>query len=137
MWLLLACFTPAPAEPPVPEEAAAAAAVLAAERAGAPEEGPDEEAEAPAAEPEADRPAADAPDEAEVVPPPPVDPYRVTFTRTPVTVVDDFGTPVYVVDRGDLTWTVYMEEKDRKKVRCNDCGRPVEGWVQSTLTSRP
>lgn len=107
----LACWRPDPAlapPPPVPMPELELATP------------PEVAAEAPPAEPEA----------------PAIDPYpAVTLTR-PVTVVDDWGTPLTTIEVAGWPLEVISEEAIRIRVRCPTCTPAVEGWVQPGRVGR-
>lgn len=68
---------------------------------------------------------------------PPFDAYPATTTSAPVTIVDDYGKPLVVIQGSGVAVTVLGEEPIRKRVLCTGCPAVVEGWVQpSVVTER-
>lgn len=60
-----------------------------------------------------------------------LDPYWVVTTVAPVTLVDDKGTTVGVLNRVGATMEVKKEDGDvRRLVACTMCTPPVDGWVR-------
>jgi hypothetical protein len=85
-----------------------------------------------------DAPQDQAPDAAEAENAPPFATYPGATTAAPVTVVDDYGKPLTILQRAGVAVTVVGEEPIRKRVRCDVCTPAVEGWVQSSVvTARP
>ncbi len=92
-----------------------------------------------AAEPAADDaeaaadPAAEAPDAPALNPDPDgLDPYKAVTVNSPVTVVDDGGKPVTVINSKGVQVEVRQEDgKVRRKVYCASCAPAVEGWVRT------
>lgn len=78
----------------------------------------------------------DTPPEDEAPPPAPAfDPYDATTTSAPVTLVDDFGKPVTVLQQPGTPVRVIGEEPIRKRVQCTACVPVTEGWVQPTVVT--
>lgn len=128
--LLLACWSPDPAA--APPELAPLDPVLTGEPAED-EQGPTEE---PGDEGGEDPAAAQAEDEADNLPP--FQDYAAATTTAPVTIVDDYGRPVTVLQRAGLAVKVVGEDTIRKRVVCDACTPVAEGWVQaSVVTGRP
>jgi len=69
---------------------------------------------------------------------PPFVPYDATLIAAPVTLVDDVGTPVTVLQRPGVALRVIDEEPIRKRVSCDACQPPAESWLQTqVVTGRP
>lgn len=129
MLLLLACWQPGDYTPPQPENLPPPAADPALEAAMVP--GPDDpdgpEPEAAAATPDAPEPPA----------PPSMDPYAAHTVGGPLTVVDDVGQPLAVIATPHTPVVVLDEQEGlRRKVRCDTCTPPVEGWLQWAVVEK-
>lgn len=60
-----------------------------------------------------------------------LDPYWVVTVVAPVTLVDDAGTTVGVLNTPGATMVVKKEDGDvRRLVACTMCSPPVDGWVR-------
>ncbi len=132
--LVLGCWRPdaytPPAAPPedAPEEEAPG---------DAPDDAPDDPptaAEGDEAETQADPPseAADAEPDA----PPPFPAYAARTLQAPVTLVDDYGKPLAVLNVAGAILEVRGEEDVRTLVWCGSCTPAVEGWIQAHLVER-
>lgn len=128
MLLLLACWQPGDYTPPQPENLPPPAADPALEAAMVP--GPDDP-DGP------EREAAAAPDAPEPPAPPSMDPYAAHTVGGPLTVVDDVGQPLAVIATPHTPVVVLDEQEGlRRKVRCDTCTPPVEGWLQWAVVEK-
>ena len=128
MLLLLACWQPGDYTPPQPENLPPPAADPALEAAMVP--GPDD--------PDGPEPEATAaPDAPEPPAPPSMDPYAAHTVGGPLTLVDDVGQPLAVIS-APHTPVIVLDEQDglRRKVRCDTCTPPVEGWLQWAVVEK-
>lgn len=124
LFLLAACWSPDPdlgaptLAPLEPLEEEAPAEPDGAEADPAPEDG-----------------VADAPPADEDPEDPPFLAYDGTLLTAPVTLVDDVGTPVTVLQRAGIALKVIDEEPIRKRVICEACQPAAEGWLQTQVVS--
>jgi hypothetical protein len=134
LWGLIACWRPGPwSPPPPPPEALEAMGIGATYEPGA-EAG---------AEPEEDGPgrayataSADGtvPEPEEAPAPVAFDPYAARITAVPATIVDDAGTPLFVVVALGTEVEVRGEDLPlRRRVRCARCTPVTEGWLQAGI----
>lgn len=68
--------------------------------------------------------------------PPPFPDYTARTIQAPVTLVDDYGKTLAVLDRVGIALTVTGEEEIRARVLCATCTPPTEGWIQPHLVAR-
>ncbi len=61
-----------------------------------------------------------------------LDPYLVVTATVPVTIVDDAGKPLAILNSKAVKLEVRAEDGDvRRKVFCSSCAPPTEGWVRT------
>jgi hypothetical protein len=130
---LVGCWRPAPYTPPPPPTEEPAAGEEAEGEGGKADGAPEPEVDAPAAE--ADVPGAEGDDE-EVVTPAPFPAYKAVTVQGPVTIVDDYGKPIAILDKPQWELEVRGEEDIRTRVFCGTCNPQVEGWLQAHLLER-
>ncbi len=136
MLLVLGCWQPPDVQPPPPVQVEASDVLdgTAGEIAPEAEEGEGEgeaEEDAEEAEPTAEEPAVPAPPVAAAV-----SPWMGRTVGSPLTLVDDAGSPVYILRGPSAAVVVLMEGEDRVRVRCEACLPVVEGWLQKSAVSR-
>lgn len=135
---LLACWQPGDYTPPQPETLPPPAVDPAVEASmlPGPEDPPGPEPEAAVQEPEAatQEPAPAAPEPPD---PPAMDPYAAHTVGAPLTLVDDMGQPLVVITTPHTPVIVLDEQEGlRRKVRCDTCTPPVEGWLQWAVVEK-
>ena len=110
----MGCWRPAPVDLPAPR--------IHVVEATPDETTPDApDAQAAAADPPALNPDPDG-----------LDPYAAVTATSPVTMVDDAGKPVAVINAKGVKLEVRKEDGDvRRKVYCATCAPAGEGWVRT------